>query len=169
MLWPYKTKPIILCDPLYTKGAFGHDFRMQVEIFYLHFLSSLGSKQENSSAHHHENFLNFREQPLFFILLFFWRRTVKIMSGEVCSGGLYIVQLQGMMSWSSHWIYFFSLSELRESHTLRLWLSYPGQCHVVISIKYSSTASTNWRPISIFLLPIRGQKFCHCLPIAHGD
>ena len=35
---------IILCDPLYTKGAFGHDFRMQVEIFYLHFLSSLVSK-----------------------------------------------------------------------------------------------------------------------------
>ena len=35
-------------------------------------------------------------------------------------------------------------------------------------IKCSSTASTNRRTISIFLLPIRGQKFGHCLPTIQG-
>ena len=44
MLYPSKTKPIILCDPLYTKSGSGHDFKMQVKIFHLHFLSSLWSK-----------------------------------------------------------------------------------------------------------------------------
>ena len=47
-------------------------------------------------------------------------------------------------------------------------LSHPGYCYLVIYIKCSSTASTNRRPISIFLLPIRGQKFGHCLPAIHG-
>ena len=50
---------------MYTKGGSGHDFRMQVEIFYLHFLSSLWSKQENFS----ENILNFWEHPLFVIMM----------------------------------------------------------------------------------------------------
>ena len=46
-----------LWDDLYIKAGSSHDFRTQVEIFNLHFLSSLWSKKENFSAHHKENFL----------------------------------------------------------------------------------------------------------------
>ena len=44
VLWPYKRKPNFLWDDLYIKACSAHDFRMQVEIFYLHFLSSLWPK-----------------------------------------------------------------------------------------------------------------------------
>ena len=53
---------------MYIKAGSAHDFRTQVEIFYLHFLSSLWSKKENFSAHHKENFLNFQEHPLHSII-----------------------------------------------------------------------------------------------------
>ena len=59
-----QNKAYFLWDPLYTQGGSGQDFKMQVKIFYLHFLSSLWSKLENFSAHHKENFLNFQEHPL---------------------------------------------------------------------------------------------------------
>ena len=54
MLWPYKTKPNFLWDDLYSKAGSAHDFGTQVEIFYLHFLSSLWSKKQYSSAYHKE-------------------------------------------------------------------------------------------------------------------
>ena len=62
-----------LWDDLYIKAGSSHDFRTQVEIFYLHFLSSLWSKKENFSAYHNENFLNFQEHPLHLIIGSCWR------------------------------------------------------------------------------------------------
>ena len=54
--------------PVFFKGESGNDFRLQVEIFYLHSLSSIWSKMDNFSAHWKANDKRTLKHPQHLIL-----------------------------------------------------------------------------------------------------